>query len=336
MSTIGLVANPASGKDIRRLTARASVFDNQEKTAMLRRCLAGIRAMVCDGHAKNAPSRFSASSRAAPAIRYLLDAHHVCQRAIDELGVVAEPLPITAQSSAVDTTRAAAALIGADAVVVLGGDGTNRAFVKGWLDAPLISLSTGTNNAFPELREATTAGAAAGLLAMGRCSLHAVATQAKVVHVEVEGEAPDLALIDAVFTVDRFVGARALDDPGTWRAAMLTQADPAGVGMTSVGGFARPLPASEDAALALRFRGDTSRAVLAAVAPGRFARVGIERADVVSLGEAFCVKGPGMLAFDGERDRVLQPGQNAVFTVRRDGPWVVDVGKVLMNMGILE
>ncbi len=28
---IGIVCNPASGKDIRRLTARASVFDNQEK-----------------------------------------------------------------------------------------------------------------------------------------------------------------------------------------------------------------------------------------------------------------------------------------------------------------
>ena len=290
---------------------------------MLRRCLVGIRAMACGLDAKDAP--------APPIIRYLPDAHHVCQRAIDELDVRAEPLEMAVRSTAADTTRAATALAGAAAVIVLGGDGTNRAFAKGWLDAPLISLSTGTNNAFPELREATTAGAAAGLLAASRWPLEAVATQAKVVHVEVEGEAPDLALIDAVFTVDRFVGARALDDPDTWRAAMLTQTDPAGVGMTSVGGFAKPLPASDDAALALRFRKDSPHTVLAAVAPGRFARVGIESADVVSLGKPLRVEGPGVLAFDGERDRVLQPGQGATFTVRRDGPWVVDVRKVLMN-----
>ena len=34
---VGIVCNPASGKDIRRLTARASVFDNQEKLAIVRR-----------------------------------------------------------------------------------------------------------------------------------------------------------------------------------------------------------------------------------------------------------------------------------------------------------
>ena len=295
---------------------------------MLRRCLAGIQAM---GSFPAGASDSRSTANALPTIRYLPDAHGICQSAIDELAMPAEPLSIAVQASAIDTTRAAAALAGAGAVIVLGGDGTNRAFVKGWLDAPLISLSTGTNNAFPEMREATTAGAAAGLLAGKGVPLAAVAAQAKVVHVQIDGEAPDLALIDAVFTADRFVGARALDDPNTWRAAMLTQADPAGVGMTSVGGFARPLSTREDAGLALRFRRDSSYTVLAAVAPGRFARIGIENADVVPLGEAFGVEGPGVLAFDGERERVLQPGQRAVFTVRRDGPWVVDVGKVLAH-----
>ena len=30
----GLVVNPASGKDVRRLTGKASVFDNREKLAI--------------------------------------------------------------------------------------------------------------------------------------------------------------------------------------------------------------------------------------------------------------------------------------------------------------
>ena len=42
---IGIAANPASGKDIRRLVARASVFDNQEKCSIVARCLVGITAI---------------------------------------------------------------------------------------------------------------------------------------------------------------------------------------------------------------------------------------------------------------------------------------------------
>jgi len=49
MNTVGIVANPASGKDVRRLVARASVFDNQEKQAIVLRVLAGI-ASVADSH----------------------------------------------------------------------------------------------------------------------------------------------------------------------------------------------------------------------------------------------------------------------------------------------
>ena len=313
---IGLVANPASGKDVRRVTARASVFDNQEKTAMVRRCLVGIRAM------------------SDAAIRYLPDAHHVVRRAVEETGIVAEPLAMPLHSSAKDTERAAQELRGAAVVLLLGGDGTNRAFAKGWLDAPLIPLSTGTNNAFPILLEATTAGAAAGLLAESTGELGEVAVQAKVIHAAIEGEADDLALIDAVHTSERFVGARALDAPERFLAALLTQANPAGVGTTSIGGFARPLAPSEDAALALRFRADSPRQVLAAVAPGRFERVGIESADALALDEPMRVVGPGVLAFDGERERPLRPGQSATLRVRRDGPWVVDVERVLARAAL--
>ena len=57
---------------------------------------------------------------------------------------------------------------GAAAIVVLGGDGTHRVVAKACGDVPLCALSTGTNNAFPEMREATVAGLATGLVATGR------------------------------------------------------------------------------------------------------------------------------------------------------------------------
>ncbi len=281
---------------------------------MVRRALVGVRAM------SQAP------------IRYLPDPHHVARQALDELGIRGQALEVAIHAKAEDTTRAAGALQGAAAVIVLGGDGTNRAFAKGWLDAPLISLSTGTNNAFPVMREATTAGAAAGILANGRVPLEQVAAQAKVIHVEIDGEAPDLALIDAVFTADRFVGARALDDPARLISAMLTQADPAGVGMTSVAGFVYPLKAHEDRALTLRFSDKSPHTVTAALAPGRFEHIGVAAAELVPLGVADEVVGPGVLAFDGERERVLQSGQSATLRVLGNGPWVVDVGKVLATV----
>src|SRR5882757_2364295 len=44
-SAIGIVANPMSGRDIRRLVARASVFPNAEKTNMALRLIAAAGAL---------------------------------------------------------------------------------------------------------------------------------------------------------------------------------------------------------------------------------------------------------------------------------------------------
>jgi predicted polyphosphate/ATP-dependent NAD kinase len=45
MSAVGIIANPASGKDIRRLVAQASVFDNNEKVNIIRRILRALDAL---------------------------------------------------------------------------------------------------------------------------------------------------------------------------------------------------------------------------------------------------------------------------------------------------
>lgn len=42
---VGIIANPASGRDIRRLVAHGTVFDNNEKTAIVRRVLLGMEAI---------------------------------------------------------------------------------------------------------------------------------------------------------------------------------------------------------------------------------------------------------------------------------------------------
>jgi hypothetical protein len=41
------------------------------------------------------------------------------------------------------------------------------------------------------------------------------------------------------------------------------------------------------------------------------------------------VKGPGVLAFDGDRERALAQGERVELSVLRDGPWVIDVARAL-------
>src|SRR5688572_3121106 len=130
--SVGIIANPASGKDIRRLVARASVFDNQEKKAIVRRAVAG------------------AVAAGAERFLYLPDGYRLVAEAIADLGEDAtfEPVESPETDSALDTIRAARQLkaAGCAVVITLGGDGTNRAVALGWQDAPLVAISTGTNN----------------------------------------------------------------------------------------------------------------------------------------------------------------------------------------------
>src|SRR5215213_4816253 len=48
MVSVGVIANPASGRDVRRLVTGASVFDNAEKGAMVHRLMAGLGAAGVD------------------------------------------------------------------------------------------------------------------------------------------------------------------------------------------------------------------------------------------------------------------------------------------------
>jgi predicted polyphosphate/ATP-dependent NAD kinase len=48
MSSIGLIANPVSGKDIRRLVSHATVIDNNEKVNIIERIILGAQPFGVD------------------------------------------------------------------------------------------------------------------------------------------------------------------------------------------------------------------------------------------------------------------------------------------------
>lgn len=313
---VGFLCNPASGKDIRRLTARASVFDNQEKLSIVRRAVLGAVAAGCND------------------FLYTPDGHDIAESAIADVlsrdgldqRITVKPVDSPQTDSALDTVRGALALrdAGCAVAITIGGDGTNRDFTRKWPDAPLIPLSTGTNNVFPQLIEATVAGAAAGLVATGRLPLSDIATRAKTIAVEVDGESPDHALIDAALTNDRFVGSRALFDPSRLRALLLTRADASGIGLSAIGGLIDPLSNEEDGGLFIEF-GSGGFRIRAPIAPGCHEAIDIKSVRRVEMGEPVEFEGLGALAFDGERERILKVGQRATLRVKRNGPWVIDV-----------
>lgn len=266
--------------------------------------------------------------------RYMPDTHGITAAAAEEFGDEATFVAVeaTQTASTLDTIRAAESLQaeGCGAVITLGGDGTNRAFALGWRDAPLVPVSTGTNNVFPTMVEATVAGSAAGLVASGRVPLERVARQVKAVHVEIEGERDDIALVDAVLAADRFVGSRAIWGGERLREAVVTRAEPSAVGITSIGGLLAPLTPEEDEALHLTLGpGEGGVSLLAPIAPGLYEPIAVRSHARLPLGKPVTVTGPGVLAFDGERERVLKPGQGATLRVARDGPWVIDVHATL-------
>jgi hypothetical protein len=313
--TLGIVANPASGKDVRRLVARASVFDNREKSAIIRRALTG---------AINAGGKKFA---------YLDDSHNIAGGALEELATDCEVIkvPCLKTSSALDTTQGARNLEeqGCIATLILGGDGTSRAFVKGWRNAVLLPLSTGTNNVFPRLAEATVAGAALGVLASGGVELGEIVEAVKIIDVEIEGAEPDIALIDAVVTRDQFIGSRALLDGDAIERILLTRAEPMAVGMTSVGGLISPVSEGEDRGLHILLGGRGKRKVRAPIAPGMYETLTIKSVEPVAFDEEIKFEGPCVLAFDGEREREIEAGQRVTMRVSRSGPSVLNIEKTM-------
>ena len=317
MATVGIIANPMSGKDIRRLIANAGTSTFAEKVTIVRRIIVGA---VHGGATK---------------LLVLPDPHRLCGRALDTLKLDLEVTEIVVARThdERETVLAGAAMreAGAGAVVVLGGDGTNRALAMGWLDAPVVPLSTGTNNVFPVHVAPTIAGAAAGLVASRAVPIAAVSKRAKVVHVEVDGEEDDLALVDAVVTADEHPGSRTLFDPATLRLAVITRAEPASVGISSIAGLAVPCSADDDGGVVVRFAPPegATHVIDAPIAPGLYQHVGFDECRRIALGETVELAGPGILAFDGERKRAVPEGRTMRFRIERDGPRVIDVQAVL-------
>jgi len=319
VSKVGIIANPASGKDIRRLVAYGSVFDNQEKVNIVRRALLGLEAAGVEE------------------ILYMPDYYNIVPRALDSvhLRMDVEPLDMPCEGNQNDSTRAAELLEEgcARCIVVLGGDGTNRAVAKGSTAVPFMPISTGTNNVFPFMVESTIAGLAAGFLATGIVSVDEATSATKRLDILLDGEVVDLALIDVALYDDIFIGAKAIWDMSKVKEIILTQAEPSNIGLSSVGGVLLEEGLSQNQGLHIRLGSHMEEGrieITAPVAPGFVRSVYVDAFDVIEVGGVVEFEAaPAVLALDGEREVEILPNQIAAARLSDHGPRVVNIEKTM-------
>jgi len=324
---VGMIANPAASKDIRRLVAQGRVVPDWEKVNTLKRALLGLQAVGVDR------------------VVAMPDSSHLVARARDDsnLSLELESLDMPALYTEGDTVRAAQMMeeMGVGCVITLGGDGTNRAVAKGSSAMPIVAVSTGTNNVFPTMIEGTLAGLAAGLVVQGELDLSRVTVVSKMLEIYIDGQYQDMALVDVALSRERFVATRAIWDMSTIYEVFLTRAEPSSIGLSSIGGRLQPLSLEEEGGLYYRLANsdgaesasrnpDNSIKVLAPIAPGMISTVPISDWRLLVEGERvpveprFCT-----IALDGERSISVTPEHKVEIGISRTGPPVVQVELVL-------
>ena len=326
-NSVGIIANPASGRDIRRLVAHGAVFDNDEKVNIVRRVLLGLEAVGVER------------------VFLMPDSFSIGPKALDRLetGLDVSILSMFKTFSQRDSTQAAALMAaeGAGCIVTLGGDGTNRAVAKKCGNVPLMPISTGTNNVFPTMFEGTIAGMAAGLVTCGLADEAVRRAPRLDIFCEKTNESDlggnpgntetpdDIALVDVAVYDERFVASRAIWDPSKIKELVLTRVEPGSIGLSSIGAHVPDRVDSPEHGLYLRL--GSGQPVLAPIAPGLLREVSLAESRPLGPGETVAVKHQQscVLALDGEREIELRQGATVQLKLNPNGPRVIDARKAI-------
>jgi len=294
--------------------APASSLTNHERTNVVRRVLAGLRA---------------AGIRE---VLYMPDRYGLVACAAEDLpDLRVTPTSPACSDSPDDTLRATAAMVHANVRVLIthGGDGTNRLVALAAGEVPILPIAAGTNNVFPAPVEATGAGFVAGVLS--RYPTDDIVREPwlnrhKRICVTV-GDVRDMALVDAAVTTDLAVASRAVWDPARLTAFMVTRASAGSVGLAGLAGACVSIDPSEPRGAFIEVGPGTR--VLAFMAPGLVVTADIRSVREVDVESSIQI-GPvtGVVTLDGERSLVARD-QPVGFALQADGPWVVETAAAL-------
>jgi predicted polyphosphate/ATP-dependent NAD kinase len=132
---LGIIVNPHSGRDARRLFARAGTSTIDDKRNQVTRIVVGAAAAGC------------------PRVLLSRDSFRIASAATDalDLPIEIELLDLPTTGHARDSESAALAMreAGCGAIVTLGGDGTSRTVVRAWRDVVLLLSRPEPTTSFP-------------------------------------------------------------------------------------------------------------------------------------------------------------------------------------------
>ena len=325
-TSIGIIANPYSSRDIRRLISSATSIQTVERANIVERIIVSLATFGIDD-VYMMPDKGGIS---AHLLRNLSSREKMKKSAVPEIQFL--DMPIT--STATDSELAAKMLFDkkVDAVLILGGDGTHRIVAKEISDIPMASISTGTNNAFPRFYEATLVGMAMGLYINNIVSADIALKRNKIMHITVNGDKKDVALVDLAITNDMWVGARALWHMQNLKELYLSFCEPTAIGMSSIGGLLNSVPRSKPYGLKIVTASpeDCQQSLNCPIAPGLFEEIGIAASEKIDLDELYEIETEqGVIALDGEREIEFTKDDSVFVELKKDGPMTIDVNSTI-------
>jgi predicted polyphosphate/ATP-dependent NAD kinase len=318
---VGIIANPVSARDIRRIISHAGNLQITDRANILLRILAGLAAAGISrvvmmpenaglyGHLRRGLDRSANAGEARFPALQLLD------------------MPVCGDAS--DSAAAARMMrkMNVGAIIVLGGDGTHRVVISEAGNIPIAGVSTGTNNAFPEMREPTITGLAVGLAVTGAVPVGLAYVGNKCLEIAIN-DRREIALVDIAIVRERFVGSRAVWKAESFRELFVAFAEPCSIGLSSIVGLVAPVKRSLPFGRRVIFDdpADAQFRVAAPIAPGLIEDIGIARIETLDVDAPVRLTvGSGSIALDGEREITFSERDRIQVTLRQAAFRTIDV-----------
>jgi predicted polyphosphate/ATP-dependent NAD kinase len=315
MCSAGLIINPDSGKDIRRIASFATYVGNFTKVELGKRVVMGLNAA------------------GVKKVYVMHDSRGLGEDVVSSLeGKIDSSLELieTRHSADLRETVEAASVMekrGARSIVVVGGDGTLRAAFLGARNTPLATVSAGTNNVTGNYLDACLVGYAAGIVATSPGASEFI-NHAKSLKVYINGAYRNEAVVDVAVLKTPVIGARAIIEAEDVSCIVLSKGEPTDIGLASILGYISPTSFTDPRGYYLELTSpkDAKITVTAPILPGVFKEVGISSLKELHVGDRVKIpSGRHTLALDGEREIEVNECDEVVVEVSREGPLLIDI-----------
>ena len=317
--SVGIIVNPNSGKDIRRLVSNAFVVPQQYKSNELLKLYEGL---VNQGVKKVfvMPDFSDVSRRARETYSNKIDT------------VILETKRLDEESTTIESAKKMDNL-GLDCIIIFGGDGTSRLVSNHLKNTPILAISTGTNNLFPENIDGTVAGIVVGKF-VNFDNKELFISKTKKIDIFFGEQYMDSALVDIVVTDIPYVGARAVWNMEPISEIFINKVKPTGIGFSSIGfNLKKNLKFEESIYIKISKNKNNSKIKFySPIAPGKIEEIFIDNWKLFKKSEIIKIQTiKGTLALDGERRLEFSDKNKANIKINYNGPECLKSEEILSN-----